>query len=177
MDLFLSFYSDCISIDLQKRLVAGVRMKSIRRTPSILTDFEVTRDFLTTARLVNVVLVNKYLTAEVNVVCHFFKQSGAAGWLTDASQDLDKIVLKNAAILVTDVDLDVSDIEGDDTSLIYLKESRSIRIGNNFDANKYVMDLATLQLAEDSDITLKMWSYIMGRLDVKVLILECQFSQ
>ena len=86
----------------------------------------------------------------------------------DASGDLDKIVLRNAAILNIDADLDVSDIETDVTSLVYVGGSRTLQIGNLFDGNKFVAETGTLQPAVDSDVTLGMWSFITGTLDVPV---------
>ncbi|KAK7475580.1 hypothetical protein BaRGS_00033169, partial [Batillaria attramentaria] len=93
--------------------------------------------------------------------------TGAAGWLEQSSQTLDKIVLSNSAILAIDADVAVSVIESDNTSLVYVKGPRTLTIGNTFDGNKYVAQSATLALALDSDVTLRRWSYIMGTLSVQ----------
>ena len=67
-----------------------------------------------------------------------------------------------------DVDLVASDVETDNTSLIYVGESRSLLIGNQFDGNKFVAESATLRTAADSDVALEKWSFIMGTLDIQV---------
>ena len=67
-----------------------------------------------------------------------------------------------------DVDLDVSDIETDNASLIYISGSRTLQIGNQFDGNKFVAQSATLQTAADSDVALEKWSFIVGTLDIQV---------
>ena len=95
-------------------------------------------------------------------------QSGGVTWIHDTTTDLDRVVLRNAAILYVDVDVDVSDVETDNTSLVYVSGSRTLQIGNQFDGNKFVAGSATLQLAADSDILLDKWSFIWGTLDVQV---------
>ena len=67
-----------------------------------------------------------------------------------------------------DVDLVANDVETDNTSLIYVGESWSLLIGNQFDGNKFVAENATLRTADDSDVALEKWSFIMGTLDTQV---------
>lgn len=88
--------------------------------------------------------------------------------MLDTTPNLDKIVLQNSAILNINVNLDVSDIETDNTSLVYVSASRTLQIGNLFDGNKYVTSSATLQPARNSDVTFEKWSFIMGTLDIRV---------
>ncbi|XP_076456767.1 uncharacterized protein LOC143291062 [Babylonia areolata] len=93
--------------------------------------------------------------------------TGAAAWLQDTTAALDRVVLRNSAILNVDVDVDLSDVDADSTSLVYVSGGRRLQIGNQFDGNKFVASSATLQLARDSDVTLDKWSYVMGTIDVQ----------
>ncbi|KAL8620475.1 hypothetical protein ACOMHN_056867 [Nucella lapillus] len=92
---------------------------------------------------------------------------GAATWLLDTTSDLDVITLRNSAILYMDINVAVSDVDTDDTSLVYVSRGRSLRVGNGFDGNKFVAASAILQLARDSEVTLDKWSYVMGTLHLQ----------
>jgi hypothetical protein len=89
-------------------------------------------------------------------------------WITATSPLLDKLVLNNSAILNIIVDVDVSDVITDVTSLVYVGSVRRLQVGNTFDGNKMVASGGTLQLARDSDVLLGQWSFIVGRLDIPV---------
>ncbi|KAL8581100.1 hypothetical protein ACOMHN_012750 [Nucella lapillus] len=94
-------------------------------------------------------------------------RTGAATWLLDTTSDLDVITLRNSAILYMDINVAVSDVDTDDTSLVYVSRGRSLRVGNGFDGNKFVAASAILQLARDSEVTLDKWSYVMGTLHLQ----------
>lgn len=64
----------------------------------------------------------------------------------------------------------VTDIIGDNDTMIHVTSPSSLRIGTNLDTRCYVYSGATLDLAMDADVTIKKWTYVRGNLVLQGLV-------
>ncbi|KAL5013117.1 hypothetical protein ScPMuIL_007387 [Solemya velum] len=97
--------------------------------------------------------------------------SGAAAWIsTENENDLDIIVLSHGSHLVVNADTTVSEVFGDDTSMIHTVPQSTLRLGRTLASNAAIYAGAVLQFTDGSDITLDRDLNIKGTVDFVGLI-------